>query len=92
MWELQNVPQFSNGITEDRQFGNSTHELYKVPQQHSLGNALGDGGHDEEDSLRHLPGWIAILQRCIELQEEKKQANRKSPQITNLTPKWQHPC
>lgn len=74
--ESQNVSSLKNKIREDPQFGNSTHELYKDLQHHSLVNALGDGGHDEEDSLRHLPGWIAIFQCCIELQEGREQTNK----------------
>lgn len=36
-------------------------------RRHSLVDALGNGGHDEEDGFRHLPGRVPVLQRGVEL-------------------------
>ena len=37
---------------------------------HSRVHALGDGGHDEEDGLGHLPGRVAVFQRGVELRRQ----------------------
>lgn len=47
-------------------------------ERYSRVDALGDGRHDEEDGLGHLPGRVHLLERGVELPTEERGVSRSS--------------